>query len=107
MNTYTHLIAITDCPAPSLIKEYLDIALVSASYDIPTVIFLANDVVTVLSNNTSPIIEQSLNMVADFDIELFTEQCADCPSPTTLYRQTLSIAPLSTLKAHCKHHFIF
>lgn len=101
--TYTHLIALLKGDSERIIKEYLDIALVSASYEIPTAIFLSEQVINFIRQHNCPTIEQSLNMTTDFNIKLYT----DNPMPSALYQQTIHTSTLTDLQHNSKHHFIF
>lgn len=100
---YIHLIAINHHHSADVIKEYLDIALVSRSYDIPTAIFLHNSVVNKLLQRSEVVFEQTFNMIAEFDISLFTNQ----EPKALLYKQSLQVSSLSDLQKQSKHHFIF
>lgn len=100
---YTHLIGIQSSCSELLLKEYLDIALVSVSYDIATAIFLSADVIDSIQQNNSPVLEQSFNMIADFGLAIYTDQ----PTSTVLYQQQLHSSTLADLQHISKHHFIF
>lgn len=98
--SYTHLIAIQTPTSATHLKEWLDIALVSASYDINTAIYL--DTAVIVNYQTlPPMIEQAFNMLADFEIPLFSNQSQQW------YGQTLTAKPLVTLQQQSRHCFIF
>lgn len=103
MKRYTHLIAIQHCPSQLILKEYLDIALVSSSYDMATAIFLEHPVVAFIQQKNNLKLEQVFNMINDFSIDTYTDKAV---SPSG-YRSTWQIQPLSQLKAQSRHHFIF
>lgn len=98
---FTHLVALI-CPKPPLqTKEYLDVALVSASYDITTAVFLSDAVASALRDAPSVEIEQAFAMLEEFSVTLFAE------SEQSLYGQQLQIGNLATLQRHCRHIFYF
>lgn len=98
---YTHLVALIE-PKPTLqTKEYLDIALVSASYDITTAVFLSDTVVLALRDAPSIDIEQAFAMLEEFAVTLFAE------SEQTLYGQQLQAIRLIDLQSDCRHVFCF
>ncbi len=99
--TYTHLVSITQPNSKLHIKEWLDIALVSASYDISVALFIDSEIVTTLKENPCIDIEQSFNMLKDFDVPLFSQ------NDGTLYGQKLTASPLTKLETISKHHFTF
>ncbi len=99
--TYTHLISITRPNSTLHIKEWLDIALVSSSYDISTAVFIDSNIVMILKENPSIDIEQSFNMLKDFGIPIFSQ------NDGTLYGQKLITSPLRLLETISKHHFTF
>lgn len=103
MKQYTHLIAIQHCQSQQILKEYLDIALVSSSYEIATVIFLDHTVVAFIQQQNSPVMEQTFNMINDFSIPLYTNK----PTDSVFYAKPWQIQSLSYLKTHSQHHFIF
>lgn len=99
--TYTHLISISLPNRPLQIKEWLDIALVSASYDVPTALFLDEKLIAELKNQPHIEIIQALNLLADFSIPMFSQQ-AD-----TLYQQTIEASSLISLQRVSQHHLSF
>ncbi|MGY0399149.1 MAG: hypothetical protein ACWIPH_04275 [Ostreibacterium sp.] len=101
MMTYSHLIILNHPHSALHAKEYLDIALVSASYDIPTAIFISKVSIQVLKTQQSIAIEQTFNMIGDFAIPLFSEE-------SDKLHQQISIAiTLTELKAKSQHIFTF
>lgn len=99
--TYTHLIAITQPVSDLHFKEYLDIALVSASYDSTCAVFIANTAALPHVDENNPTLAQSFNMLAEFDVPLFSEHSI------SVYQQALSACDLADLTAISKHCLIF
>lgn len=101
MTTYTHLIALSPTDDEQLIKEYLDIALVSASYDIPTAVFIAPQLVYYMQQHKPIALQQSLNMLAEFDVPVFSN------ARMQLFDKTLACAELEQLQQNSKHALLF
>ncbi len=99
--TYTNLVSITQPNSTLHIKEWLDIALVSVSYDIPTAIFIDSEVISYLHQNPCTDIEQSFNLLKDFEAPIFSQ------NDGTIYGQKLSANSISSLNALSLHHFSF
>ncbi|MPV86179.1 hypothetical protein [Ostreibacterium oceani] len=99
--TYTTLVSITQPDSPEQIKEWLDIALVSAAHDISTAIYISTQNATALQANPKPDIEQTWNMIGEFKVPIFSESCI------TLFSCHSQSASLDTLTSLAKHHFSF
>ncbi len=114
--TYTHLIALTK-PANELqTKEYLDIALVSASYEISTAVFLTHPVIHKLQQTETALLRQTFNMLAEFSIPLFTEPLFTEPlftepllaeNHTRLFGQVITAIDFDALCRQSKHLLLF
>ncbi len=109
--TYTHLIALTK-PANELqTKEYLDIALVSASYEISTAVFLTHPVIHKLQQTETALLRQTFNMLAEFSIPLFTEPLFTKPllaeNHTRLFGQVITAIDFDALCRQSKHLLLF
>ncbi len=109
--TYTHLIALTK-PANELqTKEYLDIALVSASYEISTAVFLTHPVVNKLQQTETALLRQTFNMLAEFSIPLLTEPLFTKPllaeNHTRLFGQVITPIDFEELCRQSKHLLLF
>lgn len=98
---YTHLIVMKNAHGMVQSKEFLDIALVSASYEIPTAVFFSDIAVQTLGDNTSAELLQIFNMMAEFEIPLFGEHS------TVLQEQALGQHSLSALKENSQHILVF
>lgn len=99
--TYSLLVSLTQADTAMNLKEYLDIALVSASYEVTTAIFIDNALMRLLQRQTDAAIELAFNMIADFDIPLFSDK------KTTLYECTATAANLADLHDNSQHHYPF
>ncbi len=99
--TYTHLIVLKNSRDSLSIKEFLDIALVSASYDLCSAVFFDAVVVNALQQSTDIALKQTFHMMAEFAIPLFAEVS------TTLYEQPLKPVLLSQLQADSRHVLVF
>lgn len=97
---YNHLIIIDNPDSVLHFKEALDIALVSASYDIPAAVFLTPSAIALLQPNSVEL-AQSINMLADFSVPLFSEK------NQLLYEQTIKKQLLIELKNNSRHHLLF
>lgn len=100
-STYTLLISIRYLCYPNNLKELLDIALVSASYNITTAVFINAALITVLQQQTDPTIEQVFNMLADFSVRLFSD------TEHMLYEQTVTATNWEQLQQSSQHHYAF
>ncbi len=70
---FENLITITeDCSALEL-KEYIDIALVSASYDKNTALYLSKEVIEALHETTDAQLIYTIKMLADFPVSIYGE----------------------------------
>lgn len=98
---YTHLVVLEKQRDSLQLKEFLDIALVSASYDVPTAVFFSEAVVTAVQTTPTVELEQAVNMLAEFDIPLFAE------TEARIYEHTVLAQPLSALKQCSQHVLIF
>lgn len=98
---YTHTVALITPHEALQTKEFLDIALVSASYDIPTAVFFSAAVLRRLQEHPAVELEQALNMLAEFEVPLFSEHTA------TVYGQSLAAQSLAALAADSQHTLSF
>lgn len=101
-SVYTHLIIIQQPASDLHFKEALDIALVSASYDIPTAVFIDSAVIKPYQEKpASAELEQSFNMLAEFNVGLFSNKAV------TFFQQPLQLTDLYNLQTTAKHHLFF
>lgn len=102
---YTHLIALIDTQSLLSIKEFLDIAVVSASYDISVAVFMESTVITYLKKETHKEknieLEQVFKMIGEFQVPLFSTQT------TSLYQQKMLTASLTDLQTDSQHVLFF
>ncbi len=104
--TYTHLIALTK-PANELqTKEYLDIALVSASYEISTAVFLTHPVIHKLQQSETALLRQTFNMLEEFSVPLFTEPLL-AENNIHLFTQIITAIDFDELCRQSKHLLLF
>lgn len=101
--TYQHLIILSQPHSPLLTKEFLDIALVSASYGMASAVYFDSAVVSALSQQDSDELKQLFAMLAEFDIPLF----ANVLEETRLFEQNIRPAELSSLQADSQHILSF
>ncbi|PIE45101.1 MAG: hypothetical protein CSA45_04160 [Gammaproteobacteria bacterium] len=99
----TYLIAITQIHSELVLREYLDIAIVAASYDIPAIIYLTEPVVRQLQIKHCIDMEQTFKMIGDFNIALFS----NCTTEERLYRQSVMPSQLDKLIQVSQHYFLF
>lgn len=100
-NTYTLLISITSSYDSSHLKEWLNIALVSASYQMTTAVFITSTLISALQQQTDPAIEQTFNMLGDFNVTLFSDK------ENTLYGQSITATNRENLQQNSRHHYDF
>lgn len=98
---YTHLIVLKTPYGELQTKEFLDIALVSASYDAPVAIFFDSVVLPTLQQFSSIELVQAFNMIKEFEIPLFAAQT------TTLFGQVVPYQSLAVLSDKSQHVLTF
>lgn len=99
MSHYTHLIILSRPTDLLPLKEFLDIALVSASYDISTAVFINHTVIEHIQQNPSIELEQSFKMLTEFSVPIFSEQPNEC------YGTAVTADCLDNLRQQAQHHF--
>lgn len=101
--TYQHLIVLSSPHSSLLTKEFLDIALVSASYGMASAVYFDSVVVSALSGQDSDELKQLFAMLVEFDIPLV----ANVSEETQLFGQKIEVAELASLKAESRHILSF
>ncbi|MBS9781308.1 MAG: hypothetical protein KGV56_02320 [Gammaproteobacteria bacterium] len=103
--TYKNLITIKNPASEMHFKEALDIALVSASYEMRVAVFIDEKVIENDEYQSSVELAQSFNMLAEFSVPLFSDTTTDKPS--TFYNNQLQPIALSVLQKSSKHQLVF
>lgn len=98
---YENLVVITTPYQALELKEFLDIALVSSSYDKQTAIYLSALVVKQIQTLEDTNLAYSLNMLAEFSVPIFSEKSAE------LINLVVKEANLSELKSSSQNIFPF
>lgn len=98
---YENLVIISQTYPALELKEFLDIALVSSSYDKKTAIYLSSEVITQIKAMDDTNLAYSLNMLADFKVPIFSEK-AD-----KIADLTVTVADLSMLQSNSQNIFPF
>ncbi len=102
---YQNLIIIENPTSELHFKEALDIALVSASYEMSVAVCIDEKVIENNEYQSSVELAQSFNMLAEFSVPLFSNTTTD--KPVTFYNNQLQPIALSVLQASSKHQLIF
>ncbi len=100
---YTNLIIINDITKKICIKEFIDIALVSISYDIYPALFLSSktiDIIKSTDDNDSELLS-AINMLKEFKVEVFSAK------QDIIKQLNISNINLDTLKEKSKNIFEF
>ncbi len=109
--TYQNLIIIENPASELRFKEALDIALVSASYEMRVAVFIDEKVIENDKYQSSVELEQSFNMLAEFSVPLFSNINSDTDvstdKPITFYNNELQPIALSVLQKSAKHQLVF
>lgn len=98
---FENLIAINEIYSELEIKEFIDIALVSASYDKSTALFLSAEIVVFIQSIKDTNLSYSINMLEEFAIPIFSEK------PTTLANIQVKVTSLAKLQTLSKNNFLF
>ncbi len=104
--TYTHLIALTKPAGELQTKEYLDIALVSASYEIKTAVFLAYSVINKLQQSETALLRQTFNMLGEFSVPVFAGP-PYTENDSQLFEQMILSIDFDELCRQSKHLLLF
>ncbi|PID67002.1 MAG: hypothetical protein CR975_00025 [Gammaproteobacteria bacterium] len=97
---YTNLIIIQHPLSALRFKEALDIALVSASYEITAAVFINSDTIKYYQNAPQSLeLEQVVNMLGEFCVPLFSDK------KHSLYQNAFNPIALSALTNNSKHQF--
>jgi|GEM_PF-6476690 len=101
-NANANLIAIAAADDDLLLTEYLDIALVSASYALKTILYISDNALRQLAdaiqNTSEAVLKQRLNMLKEFNIPLFSDHKATL---STLNFQPTELELLLRQNKHC------
>lgn len=108
---YQNLIIIKNPASELHFKEALDIALVSASYEMSVAVFIDEKVIENDEYQSSVELAQSFNMLAEFSVPLFSDTNSDTDTstdkPITFYNNQLQPIALSVLQKSAKYQLIF
>lgn len=98
---YENLVIISQCYELLELKEFLDIALVSSSYDKTTAVYLGAEVIAQLQTAEDTNLAYSLNMLAEFAVPIYAQTAAKIAD------LSVSAADLAALKADSHNIFPF